>query len=107
MSDVLPSFETKDLQGTTGHFNGTVGTSAIDVPAVAGNPISEVLIKNPTSNTPITKVLKVSFDGGVTYLSLSVGEFIIWPVKGELTQFKIQGSVAGVEYEILLNREPV
>lgn len=39
------------------------------------------------------------------WISLSPGEFMAWSIKGLKKQFWIQGSVAGVEYEVIYNRE--
>lgn len=103
-ADLLPAFETQDLDGGTTHYNGTVGTSAIAIPTVAGNIISEVVIKCPFQ-TPTTKKLLVSFDGGTTFFTLDPGEFIGWSVKGSRRQIHIKGGVAGVSYDVLLNRE--
>lgn len=102
--DLMPAFELQDLDGSTAHFSGTVGTSAIALPTVAGNIISEVVIKCPFQ-TPVTKTLKVSFDGGTSFFTLDPGEFIGWSAKGSLRQIYIKGGVAGVTYDILLNRE--
>lgn len=105
MAESLPQFESKDDLGTTQQFTGSVGTSNASIPAVAGNAISEVLIRNPTSNL-ITKNLLFSFDGGTTFQSLSTGEAIIWTMKGRPTQIIIKGSAAATNYEVILNREP-
>jgi hypothetical protein len=99
------SFETEDLQGSTTHFNGTVGTTAVQVPAVAGNIISEVLIHCPLQ-TPKTKKCLVSLDGsGTGFLTLEQGTILGWATKGEIKQIDIKGNEAGVDYEIVLNRE--
>ena len=101
-----PQFESSDLLGATDQFSGTVGTASIAVPSVAGNVISEVLIRCATDNIPVTKRLLVSFDLGATWLTLSPGEYIGWGFKDTKTQVTIKGSIAGVSYEIVMNREP-
>lgn len=100
-----PIIETKDLDGTTTHFNGTVGTTAIAVPASPGSQISDVLVSSLITNTP-NKNLLVSFDGGTTFFTLVPGTAFSWSCRSGLTQIHIKGSVASVAYEILMNREP-
>lgn len=103
--DVAPQFEASDLLGTTSQFVGTVGTTPISVPAVAGKPIAEVLVRAP-SQTPPSIRLQYSFDGGSNYSDLAPGEFVGWSLKGSITQVLIKGSTAGVLYEVIMNREP-
>lgn len=103
-ADASPGFETQDLDGATTHYSGTVGTTAVAIPAVAGSVISEVVIKCPYQ-TPVSKKLLVSFDGGTNFFTLDPGDFIGWSVKGRRTQIHIKGSTAGVAYDVILNRE--
>jgi len=100
-----PQFEVEDVLGTTAQFSGSVGTASTAVPAVAGAPITEVLVRCASDNTPVTKRLLVSFDSGTTWLTLSPGEYIGWGFKNLPTQIYIKGSVASVAYEIVMNRE--
>jgi len=95
--------ETVNTDGSTDHYNGTVGTTAVDIPSSAGNIIQSILIDN--TNTASTKTLLVSFDGGTTYKTIGVGATFSWTVKGNLRQVKIKGGAASTSYEILLNRE--
>lgn len=104
MSNEQPQFEQQDLAGSTAHFNGTVGTSTIAVPTSPGNVISEVIVSCP-SQTPFSKRLKVSFDGGTTFHTLKPNDDLIWGIKGEVKQIHLQGNVSSVEYEIVMNRE--
>lgn len=90
--------------GTTTQYAGTVGTSAINVPTVAGDQIATALIRCP-AQTPNTVRLLYSLDGGSVFHSLSPGEYIGWSTKSR-TQIAIKGSVAGVSYEVTLNTEP-
>lgn len=96
--------EIKDLVGSTSQYSGTVGTTPISIPTVAGNALSEVLIRCPVQ-TPNTVYISVSFDGGANFLRLSVGEFMGWSLKGGITQIQIKGNTAGVAYEVIANRE--
>lgn len=105
MTDITPQFEVEDLSGTTNHFNGTVGTSAVPIPASAGNTISEVLVENSFTNSS-NKQLLVSFDGGTTFKNLGgPGASLVWSPKGRMTQIYIKGNSASVSYEIIINRE--
>ena len=106
MAEVLPQFEQIDNVGSTTQFQGTVGTTAIQIPSVATFDISEILIRCATDNSPVTKRLLWSLDD-VTYHTLAPGEFVGWTLKGEQAQVWIKGSVAGVIYEVLVNRESV
>lgn len=95
--------ETVNTEGSTDHYNDTVGTTAIDLPSVASTVIQSILIDN--TNTAATKILYISFDGGTNYKAIDVGAAFAWTVKGNLTQIKLKGAVAGCDYEVLLNRE--
>lgn len=106
-ADTVPQFEQTDIVGTTTNLSGTVGTTAIAIPTVAGNPIAEAFIRAP-NQTPNTRRLQVSFtSSGGPWVTLSPGEFMAWSLKGKLTQFWIIANVAGVEYEIIINRDPL
>jgi len=104
MAEVAPQFETKDDEGTTTLFATTVGTTAVQVPASAGNNISELLIRCATDNSPVTKRLLWSLDD-TTYHTLAPGEFVGWEPQGTLTQIYLKGNVASVSYEVIMNRE--
>lgn len=110
MSDILPQFEQEDLIGTTKHFNGNVSTSWVSVPAVAGNVIAEAFVRCAVDQLNSCR-LYVSFDGGAGYILLAPGEGIGWSIKSSkesvtgITQISLKGNVAGVVYEVILNRE--
>jgi hypothetical protein len=106
MPDISPQFENSDLQGSTTQFTGVVGVTAISLPPTAGTAIAEALVRCP-SQTPNSNRLLYSFDGGANYFTLSPGEFVGWSLKGGVTQVLIRGSVANVQYEVMINREPV
>jgi len=95
--------ETVNTDGSTDHYNGTVGTTAIDLPGSAGTIIQSILIDN--INSASNKSLFISFDGGTTFKTITVGSTFSWTVKGNLKQVKLKGSVAGCDYEALINRE--
>lgn len=99
-----PQFEMIDNEGSTIQIAGTVGTTPIQVPSVATFDISEILIRCATDNSPITKRLLWSLDN-VTYHTLGPGEYVGWTLKGQQTQIWLKGNVAGVDYEVLVNRE--
>jgi hypothetical protein len=93
----------QDVGGTT-QYTGTVGTTAVLVPASPGNPIILALIECP-SQLPNSKYLLYSLDD-ITYHKVGNGNYIGWPFKGNITQLYVKGSVAGVEYQIMINTEP-
>lgn len=110
MSHQSPEFETKDVLGKTTHYNGTVGSPDSLVPSVIGDKISNVLVRNPSTNG-INDILYVSFSGGTTYLSLKRGEFAAWSPKNNssgtpITQVRVSGSTPTVAYEIIMDFEP-
>lgn len=110
MPHQAPDFETKDVYGVTRHFNGVVGTSSILVPTAPTGKISNILIRNPATNG-INDTLFVAFDGGTSYLSLRRGEFAAWSPRNNqsnspITQVRILGSVANMNYEIVMDFEP-
>lgn len=104
MADLSPQFESADLQGSTDHFNGTVGTTAITVPSTPGNVIAEVMVKNARTN-PSTNELYVSFDGGTNFFTIEPRTAVAWSVRGNKTQIHIKASMSNTGYEIILNRE--
>lgn len=104
MADLPPQMEVNDSRGSTVPYSGTVGTTAVNVPSAAGSNITELMVRCPFQS-PNTKQLLYSLDGGATYLSLDVGESLTWPLKGSLKQIQIKGSTAGVSYEVILNTD--
>ena len=101
-SESPEQFETKDRGGQTLHFNGTVGTTAIDIPPTPGDPIDEIVMENMDTNVAFPRLF-ISFDGGVTFKTVRLGFNIAWSPKGHITQVKIKASTSLVAYEILLN----
>jgi len=98
----IPQFEQIDASGTTTHINGTVGLTYINIPSVAGDKIIDVAIHN---NSTGVNDLHVSFDGGTNFWTVLAGQKDAWTLKGNLTQFKIKGSTASVNFQILLNKD--
>lgn len=110
MAHQTPDFETKDVLGTTRHFNGNVGAGELLIPNTPEKKISDVFIRNPASNLN-TDRLSVSIDGGSSFIVLARGEFIQWSPKNTLSgdpikQIKIKGNRDSIFYESLLNFEP-
>ncbi len=102
--DLLTDIAT-NTGGTTANLDdiqlsGTVGTTAIDLPAVAAGEIKVMIISVP-QQTPVSKKLQFSIDGGTNYFTLSVGGMVGWE-PSDISQIKVRGSVAGVNYDILL-----
>lgn len=93
--------------GTTIQFSQVINTSNVSIPATGGGgDISEVLVRCATDNIPNTKRLYYSFDGGLTFGSLSPGEFIGWAPRGSLKQIIVKASTTSVSGEFIVNREP-
>jgi len=104
-ADSPPGFETQDLYGDTINYSGNVGTTAIAIPTSADKVISETIIRVP-DQSPSTRTLQVSFTSiAGPWMTLAIGEYIAWSVKGTKKQFWIKGSTANVEYEIIVNYE--
>lgn len=82
------------------HFNGTVGTSTIKVPTVAGNAIFEMTVTN-IEDTDATKDLLFSLDGGSTFATIKNDGVIELDNLGGLTQIDLKGAVASVGFEII------
>lgn len=105
MTDLAPQFEITDTKGSTSHYNGSVGTTAIAIPTVADKIISSCWIENDSDNTPVTKKLYFSFDGGSDFTDLKLGESITWSPKGDRKQIHVKGNVSSVSYKIIINYE--
>lgn len=105
MADQLPEFEIEDINGSNDHYNGAIGVTAAPLPAVAGNVIAAVYLVNKKTNTPQTRELYLSLDGGTTFITLFVGDDILLPVRGNRTQIHIKANAAGVNYECILYRQ--
>ena len=75
MSHTKPEREYRDNEGSSSQYNGTVGTSAVNIPSSAGNAISEFLIHCPNASPGN---LLVSLDGGTTFKTIYRGGHWIW-----------------------------
>lgn len=106
MANEVAQFETRDIVGSTSHFDGTADATGESIPSVAGNEISECIVKNVLSN-PNARKLLVSFDGGSNFFTLNRSESIVWGLKGGLTQIYVKSDSATVDYEVIMNRELV
>ena len=104
MGDVPEEFELTDKLGSTTQHDGVVGTTPIAIPSVATTDIAEFIIQCPFDQVD-TNVLKVSINGGVDYMTLQPAGFWAWTPKGGVKQITILGNVAGVKYELVLNKE--
>lgn len=104
---IKADFETVDIDGSTIHYNGSVGTTPTTIPTVANKRISEFFIECDIDNTPVTKRLLFSCDGGATYTTIRPGESMIWTPKGRITQLYIKGNVAAVSYQMIVNYEDI
>lgn len=107
MANRKAQFETQDLIGSTKHYSGTVGVAPTAIPTVANKIIAEFQIENDIYNTPPTKTLSFSCDGGTTYTELRLGESMVWTPKGGIEQIYIKGSTAGVLFKMIVNYEDI
>lgn len=104
---IKADFEIQDMDGSTVHYASTVGTSPVAIPASPDKEIAEFWIENDINNTPATKRLSFSCDGGTTYTELKIGESISWTPKGRIKQIYIKGSAASVSYQMIVNYEDI
>lgn len=104
---IKADFEIQDMDGSTVHYNGTVGTTAIAIPTVVAKQISEFWVENNIDNSPVTKRLEFSCDGGVTYTELRIGESMAWTPKGRIRQIFIKASAASTDYKMIVNYEDI
>lgn len=105
MSDSLPQFEVEDDLGTTEQYVGSVDTTNFQIPQIPTTAISEVLVRCPVQ-TPSSKRLLYSFNGGTTFDQLAPGEAIVWNLRGEPTSIIIKGNTTNVLYSVILNKQP-
>lgn len=103
MVDVQEGFEQVDVVGSSSHYNGTVGTSSINIPTVSNKVISEFSIANVDADK--SSILSVSLDGGSTFKTIGFNGSWVWSPKGKLRQIKIKGDAASRAYEIVMNFE--
>lgn len=92
-------------RGATFIYSGSVGTTAIDLPPSSGKQIKEMMISCTAEQSVINKLL-FSIDNGTTFHEIKMGNFISWPIRGDIQQIKIKGSTASVNYQVFINREP-
>lgn len=109
MAHTPPEMDTRDTLGKTIHYSGSVGLTSALVPPTSGDKLASVIVRNPSTNG-INTTLKVAFDGGTTYITLSRGEFVGWYPKSNasgtpITQIRVLGSVAVTNYEIIMDFE--
>jgi hypothetical protein len=105
MVDFIPQFEISDLAGTVTHFSGVATTVAVQIPAVPSTVIAEVLIRN--TNDFGSDKLQVSFDGGVSYFDIDTKDALACGPKGQITSIHIRSSSGSVNYQVIMNREPL
>ena len=104
MSDKLPEFEIADKKGSTAPYAGTVGTSWTAIPGSPGNDIQTFSVESDIDN-PVTSIVEISLDGVEVLQQLTPGEFFQQVVKGSIQQIWLRGSVASLDYRVVLNRE--
>jgi hypothetical protein len=106
-----PEFESQDIKGRTKQFIGTVGTSAVLVPAVAEGRITEALIICGVDNANSAR-LQFDFTAQSNYSDgLNKGSYIGWSLKGTpstgaaIQQIQLKANQAGVTYLVIINFE--
>jgi len=104
MGDVPEEFEATDKLGTTLQFDGVVGLSPISIPGSPSEEIAEFIVQCPFDQAD-TNSLKISINGGADYLTIQPAGYWAWSPKGAVTQITLLGNVAGVKYEVVLNKE--
>ena len=104
---IKADFEIQDMDGSTVHYNSTVGTTPVAIASVGNKEVSEFWIENPLENTPVTKRLSFSCDGGTTYTELRIGESMIWTPKGRIREIYIKASAASTSYKMIVNYEDI
>jgi hypothetical protein len=102
---LVPDLVDQITSGETLQFQASTPSTAIfALPTVAGLRIKSAFIRCP-NQSPNTKRLTVSFDGGTNFLSLAPGEFVSHDFEGAPnTQVHLQSNVSSVNYEVILNR---
>ena len=106
MTESTPQFEIKDSIGSTDMFAGTVDQIGIYLPAIAGDPIDNVGIRNAIDQAFASR-LEFSYDGS-NWFRLAVGESREDDLRGNITQIRIRaaGSLTTCKYEVIMNRGP-
>lgn len=98
-------FETQDLEGTQTTFVGTVGTSLVAVPSVAGNKIQRFTVVSDFGNN-VTSEIEVYLDGGTNAIGkVGPSGCLECDVRGTQTQIHLKANEAGVAYRVTLFRE--
>lgn len=99
--DLLGGTGTSDLE--TLQFAGSVGLSNVSLPVIASGELTQVILSCRVQS-PSSRRLLFSLDGGVTFFTLSPGSMVGWEPK-DITQVIIKGNAASVDYDILINRK--
>lgn len=104
MADIPEEFESADKVGSTEQFDGVVGAAPINLPGSATTDIAEFIVQCPYDQVD-TNELKISLDGGSNYLTIQPAGYWAWSPKGSVKQITLLGNVAGVKYELVMNKE--
>lgn len=102
LSDIADNTGGSSSAQDTLQFEGSVGTTPLSLPVVAAGEIAQVIFSCRVQ-TPSSKRLLFSVDGGTTFFTLSPGSMVGWEPK-DISQVQVKGNVAGVLYDILMNR---
>lgn len=107
MVDLSPEFETTDELGQTRQYSGTVGTTPINIPSSPFRSIDSFLLRCP-NQSPTSRRIEFSLNGGVNWMTLGVGEYIGWSPRkdssgNDIVQILIRSNTAGTAYEAIIN----
>jgi hypothetical protein len=107
MTDSLPQVEITDQVGATYQYSGTVNAVGISLPTTADDPIDEIGIRCAIDQAFLSR-LEFSYDNGINWSRLAVGETREDELRGYITQIKIRaaGSLSTCKYEVIMNRGP-
>lgn len=90
--------------GSTVLYTDSVGTSAVLVPAVAGDRILSFSARCGTAN-PGTRRMEVSIDGGTNFWVLRPGEDVGGDLAGNITQIWVRAQANTLDYEVAVTTE--
>ena len=98
----VPASASEDGQTTLAR--GSVGTTAILVPAVAGDRIVSFSARSATDNNAARR-MEVSIDGGANFWVLRPGEDVGGDLAGNITQIWIRAQANTLIYEVAVTTE--
>lgn len=97
-------------RGHTGQYVGTVGVTQVLIPSAPFKVINSLLLKCPFQ-TPSSRRLEFSLNGGLSWVTLATGEWISVDVLRDIAgadiyQFLLRSNLANTSYEVLVTFLP-